>query len=218
MHRLLFEKKGNAVYISHLDLMRTFQRAFLRAGLRVKHTEGFNPHVYLSIALPLSIGAESDCELLDFELLSGASLDAVPERINACLPAGIRVLQCYEAARKLKEIAWLDIAGTFAYNGSVTEALLDALRLFFAQESIVISKRSKKGMREFDVAPCIEGIAFRREADNEIGVSLLASAQDPALNPELLVDALRQLKPELVPDFAKFRRLRVLDGQLQAFR
>jgi len=218
MHRLLFEKKGNAVYISHLDLMRTFQRAFLRAGLQVKHTEGFNPHVYLSIALPLSIGAESDYELLDFELLSGASLDEVSERLNACLPTGIRVLQCYEAARKLKEIAWLDIAGTFEYDCGVTEDLLDALRLFFGQESIVISKRSKKGIREFDVAPCIEGIAFRCGTDNDVGVSLLASAQDPALNPELLVDALRQLKPELVPDFAQFRRLRALDGQLQVFR
>ena len=51
--RVVFEKTGRAKYISHLDLMRTFQHSFIRAGIRIKHTEGFNPHPYISIALPL---------------------------------------------------------------------------------------------------------------------------------------------------------------------
>ncbi len=66
--RLLFSKTGRARYISHLDLMRTFQRVFLRAGIRLRHTEGFNPHPYMVFALPLPVGCESDCELLDFDL------------------------------------------------------------------------------------------------------------------------------------------------------
>ena len=68
MPRLLFEKTGNAVWISHLDLMRLFQRAFKRAGLPLTHTQGYNPRPSVSIALPLSVGVESGCELLDFEL------------------------------------------------------------------------------------------------------------------------------------------------------
>ena len=66
MPRALFEKTGNARYISHLDLMRVFQRAFKRAGLPLTHTQGFNPRPSVSIALPLSLGVESRCELLDF--------------------------------------------------------------------------------------------------------------------------------------------------------
>ena len=66
MNRLLFEKTGDAVYISHLDLMRTMTRAFLRAGCRLKYSEGFNPHPNISIALPLSVGCEILCELMDF--------------------------------------------------------------------------------------------------------------------------------------------------------
>ena len=54
MRRLLFEKTGNAIWISHLDLMRLFQRAFKRAGLHLTHTQGFNPRPSVSIALPLS--------------------------------------------------------------------------------------------------------------------------------------------------------------------
>ena len=68
MPRLLFEKTGNAIWMSHLDLMRLFQRAFKRAGLPLTHTQGFNPRPSVSIALPLSVGVESVCELLDFDL------------------------------------------------------------------------------------------------------------------------------------------------------
>ena len=68
MARLLFEKVDNAIWMSHLDLMRVFQRAFQRAGLPLKHTQGFNPRPSVSIALPMSVGVESVCELLDFDL------------------------------------------------------------------------------------------------------------------------------------------------------
>ena len=68
MPRLLFEKTGSAVWMSHLDLMRLFQRAFKRAELPLTHTQGFNPRPSVSIALPLSVGVESVCELLDFDL------------------------------------------------------------------------------------------------------------------------------------------------------
>ncbi len=67
--RLLFSKTGRAKYISHLDLMRTFQRAFFRSGIQIRHTEGFNPHPFVSIALPLSVGYSSQCEILEFGLV-----------------------------------------------------------------------------------------------------------------------------------------------------
>ena len=54
-HRLLFSKTGRARYISHLDLMRTFQRVFPRTELAIKHTQGYHPHPILSIVLPLPV-------------------------------------------------------------------------------------------------------------------------------------------------------------------
>ena len=74
--RLLFSKTGRAKYISHLDLMRTFQRAFARAKIAIKHTEGFHPHPFVSIALPLSVGYSSQCEILEFGLLEGTPYEA----------------------------------------------------------------------------------------------------------------------------------------------
>ncbi len=64
-HTLAFSKADTAKFISHLDLMRTFQRSFLRAGIAIKHTEGFNPHAFVSIPLPLSVGFSSGCEVLE---------------------------------------------------------------------------------------------------------------------------------------------------------
>ena len=105
--RRLFSKSGRACYISHLDLMRTFQRAFLRAEIPIKNTEGFNPHAFVSIALPLSVGYSSDCELLDFVLLPGVEKEDVPARLNAVLPEGITIQQCYDGEQAVKKLTWL---------------------------------------------------------------------------------------------------------------
>ena len=83
--RLRFEKTGRAIYISHLDLMRTMQRVFARAGLELKYSEGFNPHPQISIALPLSVGTGSLCEIMDFRLTSDTELETLPERMNAMM-------------------------------------------------------------------------------------------------------------------------------------
>ena len=98
MHRILFEKTGNAIFISHLDLMRLFQRAFKRGGLNLKHTQGFSPRALVSIALPLSVGVESVCEILAYELV-GQELpfDEIRDRLNATMPAGVKVLAAYES-------------------------------------------------------------------------------------------------------------------------
>ena len=105
MPRILFEKKGNAVWISHLDLMRLFQRGFKRAGLPLTHTQGFNPRPSVSIALPLSVGVESECELLDFELEScDVSADEIRDRLNSGLVEGVRVLDVYKDGKKIRDL------------------------------------------------------------------------------------------------------------------
>ena len=93
--RLLFERQGTACYISHLDLMRTFQRLFLRAGIFLKHSNGFHPHPIISIVLPLPVGQSSCCELLDFEIEQTVDLAALPALLNAGCPEGLRVLRAY---------------------------------------------------------------------------------------------------------------------------
>ena len=213
--RLRFEKTGRAVYISHLDLMATMQRAFARAELPLKYSEGFNPHPLISILLPLSVGTASVCELMDFRLREEVDLSTIPERLTGVLPEGIRVLDAYPSERKSAQLKWLRVSGLLEFDRGAPPP--KALETFFGQESIVIEKKTKRGLGESDIRPAIRELSFRKEMDH-LRMEAVISAQDPTLNPELLVSALRQLRPELAPDFAEFTRLETYDSEMQIYR
>lgn len=216
--RICFTKEGLGKYISHLDLIRTMQRAFIRAGVHIRHTEGFNPHPHMVFALPLSVGCESVCELMDFDIVGEVDLDGLPGRLNAVLPEGIFVQAAYLAERKFKEIQWLEIQGKLIYDRDTEEDLAQHLAVFFAAPSITILKKTKKGIGSSDIVPGIQQIDFVRAGNSVISVHAVLSAQNPSLNPEHLVNALRQLAPSLAPDFAAFCRTNVLDSALHSFR
>lgn len=216
-YRMLFAKTGRAVYISHLDLMRTITRAFLRAECRLKYSEGFNPHPNISIALPLSVGCESVCEIMDFKMLEDMPCEEIKSRISDQFPEGIEVIDVYEMQRKVKEIKWLRISGVFEYDERDAAQMAEKLNEFYAAESIVITKKTKRGMGESDIRPAIKEISFEASGTDVI-LSAVISAQEPTLNPELIADALRQLAPEYAPDFAKFRRLEIFDENMEIFR
>ncbi len=219
-NRLLFRKSGRAVYISHLDLMATFQRAFLRSGVEVWHTEGFNRHVYVSIALPLSVGYSSDCEILEFNLEDATPLARVPERLNAVLPEGIEVLRCYEAKIPLKKIVDLGWEVTLEYDNGVPEGAAAAFRAFLGQESCVIRKKSKKAKRgytELDLIPMVKEWTLEEGANTLVFRARIA-AQNPGLNPSLILDTFGEAKPEFRPDFARFHRREVYGEFGEVFR
>lgn len=215
--RLRFSKKGKAIYISHLDLMRTLQRSFLRAGYPLKYSEGFNPHPVISILLPLGVGCSSECELMDFQLTEETDLAALPAHLTAAMPQGIAALEAYPNGRKVRELKWLRVAGVFEYDARDAQEMRDGLQRFFAQERIVITRKTKRGEGESDIAPAIREIAFSA-APGRVDVAAVISAQEPTLNPDHLTAALRQKAPELAPDFAEFTRLEVYDENMRVFR
>lgn len=217
-YRIRFSKEGRAKYISHLDLVRTFQRVFVRSGLKIKHTEGFNPHPRMVFGLPLSVGCESACELMDFELENEVDPKDIPALLNQTMPEGITVAAAYAPERKLKELKWLSVSGVLEYDEGAAEDADKRLAGLFGAQSLVIQKKSKKGIAAADIAPMIASIEFARKSRTEIALSAVISAADPALNPVNLVQAICQLMPELSPDFYRFRRLEILDSDKKPFR
>lgn len=216
MHRLAFSKADTAKFISHLDLMRTFQRAFLRAGIPIKHTEGFNPHAFVSIPLPLSVGFSSSCEVLECQVLD-TPLEEVPRRMNAALPAGITVQRCYEAVRPVKDLCYVNYIVTMEYEAGAPFGAESAIRNLLGRESLVMEKRSKKaksGKVEVDLIPLIARAAVEERRDT-IALDLVLKAQNPGLNPELIMAAIRAYCPDAAPDYVVFHRRAVLDGQFQ---
>ena len=216
MPRMVFEKTGSSVWISHLDLMRVFQRAFRRAGLLLKHSQGFTPRAIVSIALPLSVGMESCCELLDFELEDGSIPNA--DLLNSKLPDGIRVLSVYQEERKIKELTHLRAYLRLTYDHGVPDGAEEGICQLFLQESLVMEKHSRKGKTEVNILPMLTEFAMEQAGPNTLEWNVLVCAQNPALNPQLLVSALEIYAPQWKPDGVFCKRMEIYDAEGTVFR
>lgn len=219
MPRLLFEKKGNAVWISHLDLMRLFQRAFKRAGLHLKHTQGFNPRPSVSIALPLSVGVESACELLDFELDGDMdSLDNILYKLNESLVDGIRVLAVYMDGNKIKNLTLLDCSVLLTYDMGVPANAVDDIKALFQRDHIILPKKTKSGIQDQDIIPMIRSMDVMKVDEHRLELRSLIHCQNPTLNPTQISLAVATCIPALKPDHSEYIRHEIYDDQKKVFR
>jgi len=220
MPRILFEKKGNAVWISHLDLMRLFQRAFKRAGLPLTHTQGFNPRPSVSIALPLSVGVESSCELLDFELEGDKVANRIVRgKLNDYLIPGIRVIKVYDNMQKIKYLALLDTVVTMEYDNGVPEAAVTQLQELFGREEVLVEKKTKtNGIQDQNIIPMIKQLEIEQPDDKTVLLKARICCQNPTLNPMQLHGAVVRYLPELTPDFVKNERIEIYDADGNVFR
>lgn len=219
MPRLLFEKTGSAVWISHLDLMRLFQRAFQRAGLPLKHTQGYNPRPSVSIALPLSVGVESRCELLDFDL-DGVTVpcEEITQRLNGTLVSGVVVHNTYETGRKLRDLSLLDCIVTLEYDGGVPSGAQNAIRELFSRDSVTVTKKTKNGPQDQDIIPMIRKLEVVAAEPGVLQLQARVCCQNPTLNPAQLVAAIEKYLPEFMPDFSKCSRCELYDTNEEIFR
>ena len=207
--RLLFSKTGRAKYISHLDLMRTFQRAFARAHIQIKHTEGFNPHPFVSIALPLSVGYSSQCEILEFGLMGDMPYDQVPERLTAAMPEGIVITELAPPVRKADDIEKPDYTLEFSMKELSPEELEKAFTDYISQPAIETQKHTKKGPKTIDLKPSLLRCEVEK-TDRGILLSLtLPAGIHENINPTLLIDAFGKAV-EKEPDYHAIRRDRIL--------
>lgn len=218
MPRALFEKVGSVRFISHLDLMRLFQRAFKRAGLPLTHTQGFNPRPSVSIALPLSLGAESHCELLDFDLESPVPPEDIRNRLNAALIDGIRVREVYDNGAKIKYLALLQSRLTLEYDGGIPAGAESAIGQLFARETLVLEKKNRNGVTQQDIIPMIRNLEISRISEGELRLDVLHCCQNPSLNPMQLGAAIEKYLPELAPDYIRVCREEIYTEDKTVFR
>jgi len=216
--RLLFLKEGKASYISHLDLLRTFQRVFIRSGMVIRHSGGFHPHPIMSFVLPLSVGQCSDYELLDFETVEEISCEGMAERLNPFMPEGVRILDCFPPEKPVRDMALLRADVVMEYDNGVPEGAAERiLALLSAAEVIVAKRNKKKQIVDVDIRPMIRSVEAEA-AENAVTLHVLVQAQNPGVNPAFLAAAVERHLPELAPDFVKVRRRELLDTEGKIFR
>lgn len=187
--RVFYEKKDTAKYISHLDINRCFQRAIRRAEVAIWYTEGFNPHAYITFALPLSLGHESEYETMDMRLLDeDMPLDEVMARLNRALPAGLRVWKAAMPSDKPDAIAWSDYRVLMAPEGEAAQETAQKFRAFLERESIPAKKRTKRGEREIDLRPYVQLLSLACTPEGVQAELRLAAGSEMNVNPTLVLD------------------------------
>lgn len=189
--RIRFRKVGDLQYISHLDLQRTVQRILVRAGVPVWYTKGFNPHMKIVFSTPLSIGAESICEMLDVRLDGDISCTEMVACLNEQVTDELRILDAYIPKTKFSDIVWskYEIA---VQTPLLTSSTVDTLYKALGSAELLATKKTKSGEKTVNAIPLMRD--FHAEFDEALGKlqikTLLRADGEFYLNPELFLLAL----------------------------
>ncbi|MBO5333763.1 MAG: DUF2344 domain-containing protein [Clostridia bacterium] len=189
--RMSFQKTGMAKFISHLDTVRCITRAMKRACVPIWFTEGFNPHAFLTFAMPLSLGFESLCETVDFRLMEETDLNELAERLNNALPVDITVKEIYIYETSPNDIRWAEYKIIF---NNPDNLLLEQAEKILSSNEIMVLKKVKKGRnkveKEVNIKEHIKSFELENENGKLVLKTILSSGTSTNINPMLLIGAL----------------------------
>lgn len=195
--RLKFSKGEEVKYISHLDLMRTFQRAIRRAGIPIAYSAGFNPHQEISFGAPLALGVTSSAEYVDMWLSEKIEIRSMIDKLNETLPDGIKVSDGIVLSDKAKNAMSLVTHSRYTIKFKLENAdekvVHEKIHEFLEQEQILIKKEQPKknfALKEINIKPMIYQMKLLFVKDDECFFNcLLSSGSKANLKPELLMEA-----------------------------
>ena len=188
--RVTLAKKGRAKYLSHLDMQRCMMRAVRRAGLNVWYTEGFNPHPYITFALPLPLGVESEGEPVEIRLEDDATDEEVFRALSAVMPEGIEVVSVQASTAKPNEIAFAQYQIVLLNAPGLADRLCAAL----ASGELIAEKLGKAGhkkaLKQINCCDLIGSAAVEETGETLEMNAVLAAGSRQNLSPLLLLEAL----------------------------
>ena len=192
-YRLKYKKGEEAKYISHLDFVRAIGRTFKRAEIPVKYSQGFNPHIIMTVALPISVGVLSDSEYMDVELTESMNTDELKKRINGKIPMGLEILDVKKvnegerALSKVMSAKYLVLCESEdAIDGKAIENLLE-------NENITVEKKTKKGISDVDIRPDIISISYLGKDNlSDVFEMHLSAGSSANLKPETVLSAMEK--------------------------
>lgn len=158
--RVYFDKFGEMKFISHLDLLRFFDRLLKKSQIPVKYSQGFHPRPKMSFGSPISLGTEAYNELMDFELEIPMSNEEVFDRLNSSNVVGFRVNKVEDVIGKASIMEEYTI---MVYEIESEEEIITKLETLLNQEEIVETKEKKGKVTTRNLKERIK--SFRREGN-----------------------------------------------------
>lgn len=209
--RLFYKKLGNMKFISHLDMNRFMIKMVRMSKIPIWYSEGFNPHPYLTFALPLSLGFESDYDIIDFRLDDESFRnEEVVERLSRLMPEGIEIISCQDPIMKTSEISFADFSINFECD--ITE-YHQKLSEFFESENIFAEKKTKKGIKTVDLKEFLKGYTI---GSSEIVLTLSAGGSNN-LNPKLLLETFEKSMSLSLPNYSVLRK-KLYNAEMNLFK
>lgn len=187
--RVWFKKDGVTRYISHLDLNRVMLRAVQKSKIPIWYTEGFNPHPFLTFALPLSLGFRGVKESMDMRLVKDVSFKSIIDGFNNALPDGIRVFAVTEPIMKPGKIAFADFEILLSSDDFSAEEIINMVNCTVNQEQILIDKKTKSGIKQIDIKPSVIKFSSQIKDDSALVKLTLPAGSVNNTNPSLLIKA-----------------------------
>lgn len=207
--------------MSHLDLNRLMQRLIKKSRLPVWYTEGFNPHAYVTFALPLPLGHEGLNESMDIRIEGPTGNEAIKERLTAVLPPGLAIKTVYDTQDAPKTIAFaLYEINLLLEPGQDAETLAKEFNSLVKNTELKAKKMGKKGKRKIEkeiiLNPLIE--SFEAKAlDGKVQITAtLAAGSKANLNPDLLLTSLQEASGAQI-ELAKIVRKDILKADFEPF-
>ena len=185
----VYEKSERVRHIGHLDLMRFMQRALRRSGLPVAYSKGFNPHVLVSFASALSVGAVGLREVMDADMAEDVTPERFVEVMRRTLPPELYIREAYAvddhhpAAMALVKAARYDL---LIPEEAAAERLTAACGTILEKETIPAVRKTKSGLKDVDIKPLI----YALRAENGHIDCTLALTEQQSCKPDMLLTAL----------------------------
>ena len=191
----VYHKAEAARFISHLDILRALQRAFRRAGLPLRYSDGFNPHPELSFASALATGMTSDAEWFEVELTQDMTPEAFVSAVNPVLPRGLSVSDAREMPLGIKTLTSCTRAAEYRVTISTEQEfqkdLLEETLHGLLSGEIIVNKRTKSGIKPVDIRPQVLRAIVEGIEKDTITLRVLGQLQaDGGLRAELFAGAL----------------------------
>ncbi len=164
MYRLVYSKEGLIKFISHLDLIRLWQRAFRRAGLPIEMSQGFSPHPIISFGPPLPVGVAGCREMLDVSLLHRYDPDEIKMRLESNLPAGIAVQDVSPVGKRVASLCTEMDQATYevVFEKRHEGELRTRVAAINAAQELIVSKKTKRGSGYRNIKPLIRELEVKK--------------------------------------------------------